>query len=225
MGHCVYHGGLHLSVALGSIVMSSSDHHPVAELSEHSVAPDPFSQFTRWFHEAKEIPDANAMTLATATRGGKVSARIVLLKGFNERGFSFFTNFESAKGKQLEKNPRAALVFFWQPLQRQVRIEGVVRKLSTREADGYFATRPLGSQIGAWASPQSKAIPDRAFLEHRVAEFEAKFGGKVPRPPHWGGFRVVPESVEFWQGRENRLHDRLIYRRGRKGWTIERLAP
>jgi pyridoxamine 5'-phosphate oxidase len=196
-------------------------------LTEQTVARDPFSQFEHWFDEANaaNIPDANAMTLATATRTGIISARIVLLKGFDERGFCFFTNLESAKGKQLAKNPRAALVFFWQPLHRQVRIEGVVKKMSRAEADEYFATRPLGSQIGAWASPQSEAIPDREFLENRAKEFEKKFGARVPRPPHWGGYRVVPDSIEFWQGRENRLHDRLVYRKTRRGWKMERLAP
>lgn len=165
------------------------------------------------------------MTLATATRAGRVSARIVLLKDFDERGFCFFTNYKSAKAKELSGNPRAALVFFWQPLYRQVRIEGSVQQMSRAEANAYFLTRPYGSQIGAWASPQSEPIPDREFLENRAKEFERKYGEKVPRPPHWGGYRVVPNTIEFWQGRENRLHDRLVYRRTQRGWKIVRLAP
>jgi pyridoxamine 5'-phosphate oxidase len=196
-----------------------------SQLSEQTVAPNPFAQFKAWFDDVKHIPDANAMTLATATRTGKVSARIVLMKEFDERGFCFFTNFTSAKGKVLAQNPRAALVFFWQPVNRQVRIVGVVKKMSRAEADAYFATRPIGSRIGAWASPQSEPIADRTLLERRTREFAKKFGAHVPRPPHWGGYRVVPESVEFWQGRENRLHDRLVYRRTLRGWSVVRLAP
>ncbi len=198
------------------------------ELTEQTIAPDPIMQFQKWFDDAlaRNIPDANAMMLATATREGRVSARIVLLKGFDERGFCFFTNFLSAKGKQLTANASAALVFFWQALERQVRIEGTVSRMSDAEADAYFRTRPHGSQIGAWASPQSEVISNRAFLEKRVEESERKYGENVPRPSHWGGYRLEPLSIEFWQGRADRMHDRLIYRKSAAGdWHIERLAP
>lgn len=198
-------------------------------LNESDADPDPFRQFRRWFDDATAagIPDANAMTLATATRDGRVSARIVLLKGFDERGFSFYTNYESRKGRELEENPHAALVFHWQPLERQVRIEGIVQRMSEAEADEYFLSRPFGSRIGAAASPQSRPIPDRAFLEERFAVLERQYAdGSVPRPSHWGGYRVIPDTFEFWQGRSSRLHDRLLYTRvSKEQWTIQRLAP
>jgi pyridoxamine 5'-phosphate oxidase len=201
----------------------------MAPLRRDSLDPDPFRQFTRWLHDAEqaELPLPNAMTLATSNRQGKPSARMVLLKGVDERGFAFFTNQESRKAHELLENPFAALVFYWQPLSRQVRIEGVVEKLGASEADAYFARRPRGHQIEAHASPQSQVIKDRLFLEKQFADVAQTFEGQgVPRPPHWGGYRVVPELLEFWQEGQHRLHDRLRYRRDRAdNWVIERLAP
>ena len=198
-------------------------------LREEDLAPDPFTQFGAWFDEVAQadIREPNAMTLATATPDGRPSARMVLLKGVDARGFAFFTNYESRKGAELAANPRAALVFFWVQLERQVRVEGRVERLSAEESDAYFASRPEGSQLGAWASQQSAVLPDRGPLEARYEELRAQYEGhEVPRPPFWGGFRVVPETVEFWQGRVNRLHDRLRYRRQDDGsWVIERLSP
>ncbi|MBI5470859.1 MAG: pyridoxamine 5'-phosphate oxidase [Ignavibacteriae bacterium] len=189
---------------------------------------NPLNLFADWFDQAsREIPDANAMTLATATPDGKPSARIVLLKSFDDRGFVFYTNYNSAKGKQLAVNPFAALVFFWQKLDRQVRIEGKGERVSAEESDEYFRSRPVGSQIGAHASPQSEIIPDRTFIEERYRGLEEKYAAtSIPRPAQWGGYRVVPQTIEFWQGRANRLHDRIVYRRDKDGtWTQERLAP
>lgn len=198
-------------------------------LREEDLAPDPFTQFDAWFDEVAQgdIREPNAMTLATATPDGRPSARMVLLKGVNARGFAFFTNYESRKGAELTANPRAALVFFWVQLERQVRVEGLVERLSAEESDAYFSSRPEGSQLGAWASQQSALLPDRGRLEARYDKLRAQYEGHdVPRPPFWGGFRVVPETVEFWQGRVNRLHDRLRYRRQDDGsWVIERLSP
>ncbi len=198
-------------------------------LSEHNVMRDPIAQFRLWFDDALHagVPDANAMTLATATRTGVVSARIVLLKGFDERGFVFYTNYLSRKGRELEENPLAALVFYWQPLDRQVRVEGVVGRVTEAESDAYFRSRPVLSQIGALASPQSTPIAGREILDARFHELQAQYkNGVVPRPEHWGGYRVAPHTVEFWQGREYRLHDRLVYRKDSNGgWKIERLAP
>jgi|HubBroStandDraft_3_1064219.scaffolds.fasta_scaffold03060_3 pyridoxamine 5'-phosphate oxidase len=205
-----------------------------ADLDERQAAADPIAQFLAWLEQAiaAELPEATAMTLATATPGGRPAARVVLLKGCDERGFVFFTNYESRKGRELAQNPWAALVFYWAALDRQVRIEGAVEKTSPAESEAYFASRPPGARLSAWASPQSSPVADRAALEAAVAEAAARFGeGPVPCPPHWGGFRVRPETVEFWQGRPNRLHDRLVYRRkddapaGEPGWRIERLAP
>ncbi len=198
-------------------------------LTEADALDDPIQQFSLWFGEAlkSELIDTNAMTLATATRTGEPSARIVLLKGFDETGFVFFTNYESAKGRVLADNPRASLLIFWAALERQVRITGHVTKTSRQESETYFQSRPFESQIGAWASAQSRTVDDRAALESRYAELAAKYaGGPVPLPPFWGGYRVAPEAIEFWQGRQSRLHDRLLYTRpGDGSWSRSRLAP
>jgi pyridoxamine 5'-phosphate oxidase len=197
-------------------------------LLEEDVAPDPFQQFTRWLEEATaaRLAQPLGMTLATATPDGRPSARLVLLRGLDERGFVFFTNYQSRKSLELDRNPWAALTFYWAELERQVRIEGRVERVSAAESDAYFRTRPRGSQLGAIASPQSKVIPDRAVLERHMDEVTARYEGKeVPRPAHWGGYRVLPDTVEFWHGGSNRLHDRLRYRRLVGGWVLERLAP
>jgi pyridoxamine 5'-phosphate oxidase len=197
-------------------------------LSEDRVESDPVAQFARWYGEAqatvKPLPDAVA--LATATPAGHPSLRMVLLKGFDAHGFVFYTNFRSRKGRELARNPRASLLFYWGEFERQVRIDGRVEKLMARESEEYFATRPRGSQLSAWASPQSALVAGRGPLERRFAAFARKYPDAVPRPPHWGGYRLVPEAFEFWQGREDRLHDRILYHRVRGGrWRIERLAP
>jgi pyridoxamine 5'-phosphate oxidase len=198
-------------------------------LSETEVDADPIRQFETWFQQAlaANLPEPNAMTLATATLDGQPSARVVLLKAFDAVGFTFFTNYDSRKGREMTANPHVALLFFWPELQRQVRIEGMVERVSEAESDAYFRSRPLGSRLGAWASSQSEVIPSRTVLEERVRELMQRFSdGEVPRPPHWGGFRVHPLIIEFWQGRPDRLHDRLRYRREQPtGWRIERLSP
>jgi pyridoxamine 5'-phosphate oxidase len=198
-------------------------------LVESAALADPIAQFQRWFDEARAagVPEANAMTLATVDASGRPSARVVLLKGLDARGFSFFTNYESRKAREMAANPRAALCFYWQPLERQVRVEGTVETTSREESEVYFRTRPLEAQIGAWVSRQSEVIASRQELERRQAELVAKFAGApVPLPDFWGGYRVVPESVEFWQGRPGRLHDRLRYERSPgDAWVIRRLSP
>lgn len=198
-------------------------------LSEHDVQPDPLQQFGVWWDEAvsSKIEEVNAMTLATASVDGLPAARIVLMKGYDQRGFMFFTNYESFKGQQLAENPRACLVFFWKELERQVRITGLVEKLSDKESDEYFSSRPEGSRLGAWVSPQSQVIENRQWLDIEEAKKKDEFSGKeIARPAHWGGYLVKPVIVEFWQGRPSRLHDRIQYTLGEKGeWLIERLAP
>lgn len=199
-----------------------------ATLSEDIVDQDPFRQFTEWWIEATraEIDEVNAMTLSTVSEGGRPAARIVLLKGYDENGFVFFTNYESRKGLDLKLNPYASLLFFWKELERQVRIDGPCEKVPDAESDEYFYSRPEGSRIGAWASPQSQVISSRDVLDQNIIELENRFQGKaVPRPPHWGGYRVRPDQMEFWQGRPSRLHDRILYTRETAGWKIDRLAP
>lgn len=198
-------------------------------LLEKDAAADPITQFGLWWQQAleTEIVEPNAMTLATASCDGMPSARVVLLKGFDERGFVFYTNYKSYKAAQLEENPKACLVFYWKELERQVRITGLVAKVSAAESDEYFASRPEGSRIGAWASPQSEVIESRQWLDSRYQELVRQMGGSdIARPPHWGGYRVKPVIIEFWQGRPSRLHDRIQYTlQENGGWKIERLAP
>ncbi len=200
----------------------------LAALDEHDVDPDPIAQFTRWFQDAQDARclEPNAMTLATCTPDAYPSARIVLLKGVDARGFVFFTDYRSRKGHELADNPHAALCFFWRELERQVRVTGAVQRVTREESAEYFASRPAGSRLGAWISHQSQVIPSRGTLEQGVADATARFtDGAVPLPDHWGGFRVFPEDIEFWQGRESRLHDRIRYRREAGQWRRERLSP
>jgi pyridoxamine 5'-phosphate oxidase len=198
------------------------------ELREADLHPDPLMQFGRWYEEAQSanLVEPTAMTLATANRQGIPSARMVLLKGYDDRGFVFFTNYESAKARDLLENPHAALVFWWGPLERQVRIVGSVSRVSTEESDAYFDSRPMGSRLGAIASRQSSVLASREELEKKVQELSRRYAnGRVPRPDHWGGFRIAPDVIEFWQGRPDRLHDRLRYGKSGTHWKIERLSP
>jgi pyridoxamine 5'-phosphate oxidase len=198
-------------------------------LTESDAGLEPFSLFRRWFDQAvaAELSEPNAMILATATASGKPSARAVLLKALDERGFTFFTNYDSRKGHELAANPNVALVFLWHQLERQIRIEGTVEVVSAEESDAYYRTRPLGSRLGAWASRQSEVIPSREFLEQQQAALLQKYpDGEVPRPSNWGGYRVLPQAIEFWQGRRSRLHDRILFTRQEDGsWGRARLSP
>lgn len=198
------------------------------ELHEKDVKSSPFDQFENWFQFAIEskLSEPNAMSVATATPEGKPSIRVVLLKELNEKGFVFFTNYLSRKGKEIEENPQAAIVFDWHPIERQVRIEGSIMKISEEESDIYFNSRPEASKIGAWVSPQSEVVESRETLNSLQQKTEKRFEGKsIERPPHWGGYIVIPDVIEFWQGRPSRLHDRIVYYKTDKGWTIKRLAP
>jgi pyridoxamine 5'-phosphate oxidase len=223
-----------LSSAIASLYTEKMD--PIAQLrknytfgqlSETEVPHLPLPLFQLWFDQAvkAECPEPNSMTLATADKAGNPSARIVLLKGADENGFTFFTNYESQKGKELADRPQAALLFHWHELERQVRIKGNVERVSPEESDQYFHSRPPASRIGAWASPQSEAIPNREFLEEAEERFKSEFGDTPPRPEHWGGYRLRPTEIEFWQGRPSRLHDRIHYKLDGSHWKISRLAP
>jgi len=197
-------------------------------LAESEVAKNPFAQFSVWWEEAVQsaIVEVNAMALSTVSPEGKPSSRIVLLKGYTEEGFVFFTNYTSDKGRQIEQNQHVSLLFFWKELERQVRIEGAASKIAAEESDAYFNSRPIGSRLGAWASPQSQKIADRAILDQELEKITAQFQEQeVSRPPHWGGFRVKPTKIEFWQGRSSRLHDRILYELTDEQWQISRLAP
>jgi len=219
----------HLSLLSHMNLAELRQHYALESLSETDVRPDPVAQFAYWFEEAisSQLLEPNAMTLATATANGRPNARTVLLKDYGSQGFTFFTNYESQKGAELAANPQAALLFTWLELQRQIRIEGRVEKIDTEVSLAYFQSRPRESQIGAWASPQSHVIEGREVLEKREAAMELKFAGleKLPLPPNWGGYRVIPDAFEFWQGRLSRLHDRILYTREGGEWKIERLAP
>jgi pyridoxamine 5'-phosphate oxidase len=200
----------------------------VGGLGESDLLDEPVAMFRRWMRDAVTagIHEPNAMVVCTVSPDGRPAARLVLLKGFDERGFVFFTNYDSRKGAELDANPACALLFPWHDVERQVRVEGTAARLSAAENEAYFATRPRAAQIGAWASPQSQVVTDRAELDKEYEEHAVRFGeGNVPIPPFWGGYRVAPDTVEFWQGRRNRMHDRLRYRRTAAGWTTERLAP
>ena len=198
-----------------------------ASLSENDVDPDPIAQFSRWFDEAirAQVPEANAMSVATVAPNGRPSSRILLIKEFDERGFTWYTNYESRKGRELEQNPYAAMLFHWIALERQVRIEGKVERVTASESDEYFNSRPMRSRRGAIASEQSKPIADRETLEARYAQVKQQYGDLPPRPPQWGGYRLVPDAIEFWQGRPSRLHDRILYTLVDGNWQRQRLQP
>ena len=210
-------------------IASIRKEYKLKSLDEAAAADNAIKQFDRWWQDAinSEIDEVNAFTLATAAADGKPSARIVLLKGYDEKGFVFFTNYQSHKGQELATNPQGCMVFFWKELERQIRIEGSIEKISTEESDEYYFSRPLSSQVGAWASPQSSVIKNREVIEDNVKKYEAQFAGSsISRPPHWGGYRLQPQAIEFWQGRPSRLHDRLLFTLLEKNeWKIERLAP
>jgi pyridoxamine 5'-phosphate oxidase len=218
-----------VAVRVGAVTLADlRKDYSLAGLVETDVAKDPFRQFEKWFQEAQaaKIAEPNAMTLATSTREGRPSARVVLLKALDGRGFVFFSNYESRKGRELDVNPYATLLFPWLELERQVVVEGQVTKVPREESETYFHSRPRASQLGAWSSQQSSIISGRSVLEESMKMLEQKYAGReVPLPPHWGGWRLTPEVVEFWQGRRSRLHDRLRYRRDKDNWVIERLAP
>ena len=210
-------------------IASIRKEYKLKSLDEAAAAGNAIKQFDRWWQDAinSEIDEVNAFTLATAAADGKPAARIVLLKGYDEKGFVFFTNYQSHKGQELATNPQGCMVFFWKELERQIRIEGSIEKISAEESDEYYFSRPLSSQVGAWASPQSSVIKNREVIEDNVKKYEAQFAGSsISRPPHWGGYRLQPQAIEFWQGRPSRLHDRLLFTLLEKNeWKIERLAP
>ena len=211
----------------GEIAAMRQDYR-IGELLESGASPEPWELFSSWFEIARntKILEPNAMILSTVTQDGQPTSRVVLLKDFDQSGLVFFTNYLSQKGEQLAYNPRASILFWWEPLERQIRVEGEVVKIDEEESDTYFKSRPYGSRLGAWVSEQSQTIVDRTVLEKRQSEFEKKFAeGNVPRPDHWGGYRLTPNKFEFWQGRSNRLHDRLLYQMQQDAWTRARLAP
>lgn len=212
----------------GQLIRNLRNEYKTRALLENEVQNDPVRQFDQWFREAlkAEVHEPNAMTLATAGKNGQPSARIVLLKGYDPKGFVFYTNYNSRKSLQLQENPLAAMIFFWPELERQVRIEGRTEKIEAELSEQYFNSRPLGNRLGAWVSPQSEVIPDRTYLENRLQEYMERYPDeKVPRPEHWGGYRLYPELIEFWQGRPNRLHDRLCFTKKEDSWSMSRLAP
>ena len=211
----------------GEIAAMRQDY-TIGELLESSASPEPWELFSSWFEIARnaKVLEPNAMILSTVNQDGQPTSRVVLLKDFDQSGLVFFTNYLSQKGEQLAHNPRASILFWWESLQRQIRIEGEVVKIGEEESDTYFQSRPYGSRLGAWVSEQSRQVVDRTVLEKRQTEFEKKFAeGNVPRPDHWGGYRLTPNKFEFWQGRSNRLHDRLLYQMQQDAWTRARLAP